>query len=149
MYSITDSAALFINYINDVVAQRAYSRKLEMEADAVGLHLMATAGYDPRAALDLWELMSCVEADAAAAGTSGRKLQDRFAMLRTHPTSETRYKALEGDLEGAMRLWREHAPRLAQRSGEEREKERKEQVKEIVEGGAARVVTEQAASEAV
>lgn len=37
LHSVTDSAALFINWLNDVVAQRAYSRKLEMEADKVGL----------------------------------------------------------------------------------------------------------------
>ena len=34
---ITDSAGMFINWLNDIVAQRAYSRKLEMEADAVGM----------------------------------------------------------------------------------------------------------------
>lgn len=37
--SLTDSAGLFINWINDVVAERAYSRKLEKEADAVGLEV--------------------------------------------------------------------------------------------------------------
>ena len=115
---MTDSAALFINYINDVVTSRAYSRKLEMEADAVGMELMATAGYDPRAAMDLWELMGCVEADAEAMGTK-TSVEDRFALLRTHPTSGERYEALKGDLEGAMRLWRESAPKvLAKRKKE-------------------------------
>jgi Zn-dependent protease with chaperone function len=28
---------MFINWVNNIVAERAYSRKLEMEADAVGL----------------------------------------------------------------------------------------------------------------
>jgi hypothetical protein len=37
--SITDSAGLFINWLNNVVAERAYSRKLEMEADSVGLNV--------------------------------------------------------------------------------------------------------------
>jgi len=37
--SITDSAGLFINWLNDVVAERAYSRKIEMEADKVGLNV--------------------------------------------------------------------------------------------------------------
>ena len=82
-----------------------------MEADAVGLQLMATAGYDPRAALDLWELMSCVEADAEASGQSN--VENKIALLRTHPTSEARYQALEGDMPGAMRLWREHMPKRA------------------------------------
>lgn len=42
--SITDSAALFINWVNDVVAERAYSRKLEMEADTVGLDVCVRHG---------------------------------------------------------------------------------------------------------
>jgi len=42
--SITDSAGLFINWLNNVVAERAYSRKLEMEADVVGLNVSQKAG---------------------------------------------------------------------------------------------------------
>jgi hypothetical protein len=36
-FSLTDTAGLFINWVNNVVASRAYSRKLEEEADRVGL----------------------------------------------------------------------------------------------------------------
>lgn len=50
---------------------------------------MATAGYDPRAAYDLWELMACVEDDAVAMG-QGISVENRFTLLRTHPTSEVR-----------------------------------------------------------
>lgn len=50
---------------------------------------MAEAGYDPRAALDLWDLMAAVEADAAARGQS-LSLTDRLTLLQTHPTSNTR-----------------------------------------------------------
>lgn len=84
-------AGTCINWINDVVAERAYSRKLEEEADAVGLDLMAWAGYDPRCMLDLWELMSCVEADAAA---SGRPVSvgHKYNFLRTHPATVERQK---------------------------------------------------------
>ena len=71
---------------------------------------MATAGYDPRAALDLWELMRCVEQDAEMAGQS-TNIENKFALLRTHPTSEDRQKALQKDLDGAMKLWREHMPK--------------------------------------
>lgn len=45
---ITDSAAVFINWVNDVVAQRAYSRKLEMEADQVGLTVSVDKGRTRR-----------------------------------------------------------------------------------------------------
>lgn len=71
---------------------------------------MAMAGYDPRAALDLWELMSCVEEDAMNAGQA-ISIENRFALLRTHPTSDVRQNALEKDLDKAMRLFKEHAPR--------------------------------------
>ncbi|WWC91647.1 uncharacterized protein L201_006593 [Kwoniella dendrophila CBS 6074] len=107
---ITDSAGLVINWVNDVVAERAFSRKLEQEADAVGLEIMATAGYDPRAAQDLWELMAAVEADAEAAGQAV-KVENKFAMLRTHPTSEARQEALAKDMPAALKIWRDHIPK--------------------------------------
>ncbi|KAK8853164.1 hypothetical protein IAR55_003865 [Kwoniella newhampshirensis] len=112
---ITDSAGMFINWLNDVVAERAYSRKLEQEADAVGLEIMATAGYDPRAATDLWELMAAVEIDAAASGHPV-SVENRFALLRTHPTSEARLQALEKDMPDAMKRWKECAAKFRQRS---------------------------------
>lgn len=50
---------------------------------------MASAGYDPRAAFDLWDLMAAVEADAAAHG-SPVSVADQFSLLQTHPTSHVR-----------------------------------------------------------
>jgi hypothetical protein len=92
---------------------------------------MATAGYDPRAALDLWELMACVEADAAAAGKAV-SVENKFAMLRTHPTSVERQIALEKDMPGAMRLWREHLPKRPKTVPHERPKPVEEEAKEVV-----------------
>lgn len=104
---------MFINWLNDVVAERAYSRKLEQEADSVGLDIMARAGYDPRAMLDLWELMAAVEADAEAMGYT-RSMESRFPLLRTHPTSEARQEAIASHLPKAMQLWQERrAPKRA------------------------------------
>lgn len=88
-----------------------------MEADKVGLDLMAAAGYDPRAALDLWEMMRAVEADAAQSGQTV-SVENKFSLLRTHPTSEARQRALEGDMPEAMKLWRAHQPRPQKPAGQ-------------------------------
>ena len=40
-HSLTDAAASCLNLVNDYLASRAFSRKLEMEADAVGLEVSA------------------------------------------------------------------------------------------------------------
>ncbi|WOO79224.1 Metalloendopeptidase OMA1, mitochondrial [Vanrija pseudolonga] len=128
---ITDSAGMFINWLNDVVAQRAYSRKLEEEADAVGLELMAIAGYDPRAMLDLWGLMACVEEDAQRMGQSV-SIENRLQLLRTHPTSQARQEAIQHLLPKTMKVW--ESRRSTTRAAIERLKaaERKQAAEEAV-----------------
>jgi predicted Zn-dependent protease len=63
-----------------------YSRGHELEADALGLELMAAAGYDPGAAVGLWRRM-----EAAGAGRLP-------AFLSTHPAPEDRIEAIEAML---------------------------------------------------
>ncbi len=62
--------------------QLPMGRGQESEADVVGLEYMAKAGFDPRAAVDLWQNM------AAKAG----KVPPEH--LSTHPASETRIENL-------------------------------------------------------
>jgi len=102
---VTDAAGSFLNLLNDHAAPRAYSRKLEMEADTVGLEYMAKAGYDPQFAIDLWDVMAAVEEDAAASGQA-ISIQDRMTLLRTHPTSLQRQKNIQTILPKAMELYR-------------------------------------------
>jgi len=60
------------------------SRLHETEADRIGVEIAARAGYDPRAAITLWQKMS------RASGAS-----DGPEFLSTHPSAETRLKDLE------------------------------------------------------
>jgi predicted Zn-dependent protease len=72
-----------------------WGRAQESEADHVGLILMAKAGYDPRAALDLWKRM----AEAA-------KGQRPPEFLSTHPAEATRIQQIEGWLPEALTYYR-------------------------------------------
>lgn len=67
-----------------------FSRKQESEADLVGLDLMADAGFDPRASLDLWENM--------AANSQG----EPPAWMSTHPSNSQRMEGLRDRLDEAV-----------------------------------------------
>jgi predicted Zn-dependent protease len=71
-----------------------FSRTQESEADAVGLDLMASAGFDPRQSIDLWRNM-------AAAGGGARPPE----FLSTHPGHETRIHNLEARLPHALPIY--------------------------------------------
>ncbi|MBA3032358.1 MAG: M48 family metallopeptidase [Gammaproteobacteria bacterium] len=73
-----------------------YSRLHESEADRMGLIYMAKAGYDPRAAIGLWQRM-------AEAG-KGKSKPPEF--LSTHPTDATRINELERWLPEALNYYR-------------------------------------------
>lgn len=65
-----------------------YNRTLEAEADAMGIRLLAEAGYAPMAMSDTWTQL-IGEMDASAAYR--RKRRDRgYSLLSTHPAPEAR-----------------------------------------------------------
>jgi predicted Zn-dependent protease len=81
----------------DVTLNKPNSRTQETEADRIGVELAARAGYDPRAAISLWEKM-------AKAGGGGPP-----QWLSTHPSNETRLKDLRVYAERVMSLYQASA----------------------------------------
>ena len=67
----------------DVTFSLPNSREFEREADRIGVELAARAGYDPRAAVSLWQKMG-------QAGGGGS-----IEFLSTHPSDESRVRDLQ------------------------------------------------------
>lgn len=67
-----------------------FSRKHESEADAIGLHYMARAGYDPRESIGFWQRME----------SAGRAQPPEF--LSTHPSHGARIQQLEAEMPKAL-----------------------------------------------
>jgi len=74
-----------------------YARKQESDADLVGLELAARAGYDPRAAVVVWQKMT-----KYAQSAGGQPPQ----FLSTHPSNENRIKEIEANLPRVLPLYR-------------------------------------------
>ncbi|HKQ83138.1 MAG TPA: M48 family metallopeptidase [Steroidobacteraceae bacterium] len=79
--------------VTAVTFQLPHSREQESEADRIGLELMARAGYDPNAAVTLWQKM------AKVGGGGGPEF------LSTHPSSGSREKQLEADIPRVLPLY--------------------------------------------
>ncbi len=80
--------------LTDVMFTLPNSRTHESEADLIGVELAARAGYDPRAAVTLWQKM---------ASLSGGGGQPEF--LSTHPSASTRIAELQRNAEKVMPLY--------------------------------------------
>lgn len=70
-----------------------FSRSMESEADLYGLELSARAGYDPQAAVTLWQKMATV------GGGGGPQF------LSTHPSSGDRMASLQAAIPRVMPLY--------------------------------------------
>lgn len=75
-----------------------YSRTQESEADSIGLIYMARAGYDPRAAVDLWQNFR----------NFGGQRPPEF--LSTHPAPENRIAKLQRNMDEALAIYRRNRP---------------------------------------
>jgi predicted Zn-dependent protease len=72
-----------------------YSRKQEREADLLGLRLMASAGFNPKESITLWQNMS----------RSGGEKPPEF--MSTHPSDENRIKDLNNEMTNALQLYQQ------------------------------------------
>lgn len=75
------------------------SRQAESEADRVGVELAAKAGYDPRAAVTLWQKM------ARVGGSRGPEF------LSTHPSPDRRMEDLSALVPRMMPYYQDTSPR--------------------------------------
>lgn len=87
------------NTVADVTFKLPNSREGEVEADRIGVELAARAGYDPFAAVRLWEKME---------QQGGSKPPE---WLSTHPSSQSRIRDLEDYADRVMPLYEETRPR--------------------------------------
>jgi len=90
---VSEGTANIANMVADVTFQLPFSRDQESEADPIGLELMARAGYDPRAAVTLWNKMG----SASAGGTP--------EFLSTHPSPDDRIRRIEKNLPRVLPLY--------------------------------------------
>jgi len=73
--------------LGTILSLLKYNRALEAEADAMGVRLLAEAGYDPMAMSETWEQL-IAELDLSA--KYRRKKRDRnFTLFETHPSPES------------------------------------------------------------
>ena len=70
-----------------------HSQKLELEADHIGMFLMADAGFNPAKALTVWEKQARQEE------------YSRSSFFRTHPPSVERLESLQRLLPQAQRRY--------------------------------------------
>ena len=99
LLGIGEGGASLANIAAQVTYGLPNSREFEREADRIGVELAARAGFDPNAAVTLWQKMGQA---TGSGGTPG--------FLRTHPTAADRITDLQTYAQQVMPLY-QAAPR--------------------------------------
>lgn len=81
----------------------SYSRKFEREADKVGFYYLAKAGFDPQAAIRIWE--------RAAKKKKEKGKKDKTQFFSSHPASGERANALRAFLNEAYAIQKQSQKR--------------------------------------
>ncbi|MCW3480934.1 M48 family metallopeptidase [Neisseriaceae bacterium JH1-16] len=82
-----------VNMASKYALTLPFSRTMESEADTMGLELMARAGYNPEAAVNVWRKMQQLDQGGSV------------ELLSTHPSSATRIQDLQSHLPQVMPLY--------------------------------------------
>lgn len=92
----TDAIGLSSGLLSEYGVNMPFSRSQEREADALGVRLMAQAGYNPEAAVSVWEKMNRVNDNNNALN----------AIVSSHPTNNARMQAIRNMLPEVMPVYR-------------------------------------------
>lgn len=103
-----DTVSLSTGLLSEFGIDKPFSRSQEYEADAGGLRLMAQAGYNPEAALTVWEKMNNVNNNNNALN----------AIISTHPNNNARINAMRKLLPEVMPIYQAaNKPSKSSKSG--------------------------------
>lgn len=97
-YTGTDLSSI-TNIAAGLGIDKPFSRSQESDADMGGLHLMAQAGYNPEAAVSVWQKMN-------QANNNNNVV---LSILSTHPTNNARIDAIRKALPNVMPIYQQSA----------------------------------------
>src|SRR6185369_7043152 len=102
VFNLGQMSAELLAQAANLAVSLPYARSQETDADLVGIELAARAGYDPRAAVNVWKKMGQAPSGSAP-GQAARGQPPQF--MSTHPSHATRIKDIEANLPRVMPLY--------------------------------------------